>query len=149
MYSQCKYWTFNCFSLTATAQPTHTAKGIMNRAFDRPDRPQTPSFVGSYSSFHDSQPEAPYGKETERRTTIMSTSASTVGFIPSEKKKQKNKCGRICVVILLACFIVLSIVMIVLYLTRPFKTRQENASVNHDGTSQKTVSITDLGPAER
>ena len=79
----------------------------------------------------------------------MSTSASTVGFLPSKKKKRKNKCSKIGVVILLACFIVLSIVMIVLYLTRPFKNRQENAGVNHDGTSQKTVCITDLGPVER
>lgn len=128
-----------CF-LTATTKGTPKANGIMNSAFDNRERPHTPSFMGSYSSFQEPQRTAPYviGKDnTERRTTIISTSASTVGFLPSVKKKRKNKCSRNCIVLLLVCFIVLSIVMLVLYLARPYKTGQESAS--QTSNEQKTV----------
>jgi len=125
----------------ATGRPHHKTNGIMNSGFDNPERPHTPSFIGSYSSVHDPHPPAAYvygADEPGRKGTIISTSASTVGFLPPEKKKRRNKSGRNCIVVmLLACFIVLSIVMIVLYFTRPFKTGQESEKVQDNGNSQK------------
>ena len=136
----------------------------MNSAYDNHERPHTPSFIGSYSSVDDSHPylyggDAPhpaasyvygrnapksnsphvYGRDAPRRTTIISTSASTVGFLPSEKKKRRNQCGRSCILlILLALFIILSIVMTVLYILKPSNAGKENENKN-GGDSQKTT----------
>ena len=142
--------------------------GIMNNGFaDYPERPHTPSFVGSYSSVHDPQTdrymykrdapasasylyreEAPatapygYGGGAPRRATTLSTSASTVGFLPPKKKTHRSKCGKSCVLlVLLACFIILSVVMIVLYLTRPVKAEKESVNDNIKGNTQPTVNI--------
>ena len=140
MWSSCAELETVFLSLKATGRPHHKTNGIMNSAFDNPERPHTPSFIGSYSSVHDPHPPAAYvygADEPGRKGTIISTSASTVGFLPPEKKKRRNKSGRNCIVVmLLACFIVLSIVMIVLYFTRPFKTGQESEKIQDNGTSQ-------------
>lgn len=151
------------FSRTATSkQDQYKANGIMNNAFsDYPaERPHTSSFIGSNSSVFDPhldqdvynanrppkasylykekpvEPPYVYRNEAPRRPTTISTSASTVGFLPP-KKKQRSIRGKTCVLLLLLlCFIILSIVMIVLYAR---KNEQGNAGKTN-GNSQPVVS---------
>lgn len=151
------------FSQTATSkQDQYKANGIMNNAFsDYPaERPHTSSFIGSNSSVFDPhldqdvynanrppkasylykekpvEPPYVYRNEAPRRPTTISTSASTVGFLPP-KKKQRSIRGKTCVLLLLLlCFIILSIVMIVLYAR---KNEQGNAGKTN-GNSQPVVS---------
>ncbi|KAM7424936.1 hypothetical protein ABFA07_023571 [Porites harrisoni] len=141
------------YNAATSKQDQYKANGIMNNAFsDYPSkRPHTPSFIGSYSSVYDPrldqdvynanrppkasylykdtpvEPPYVYKSEAPRRPTTISTSASTVGFLPP-KKKQRSICGKSCVLLLLlVCFIILSIVMIVLY-----------AEKNEQGSEGKT-----------
>lgn len=151
------------FSQTATSkQDQYKANGIMNNAFsDYPaESPYTSSFIGSNSSVFDPhldqdvytanrppkasylykekpvEPPYVYRNEAPRRPTTISTSASTVGFLPP-KKKQRSIRGKTCVLLLLLlCFIILSIVMIVLYAR---KNEQGNAGKTN-GNSQPVVS---------
>lgn len=154
---------YHAFSQTATSkQDQYKANGIMNNAFsDYPsERPHTPSFIGSYSSVYDPhlhqdvynanwppktsylykdtpvEPPYVYKSEAPRRPTTISTSASTVGFLPP-KKKQRSICGKSCVLLLLlVCFIILSIVMIVLYAEK----NEQGSEGKTNGNSQPMVS---------
>lgn len=155
-------YDFHTFYQTATSkQHQYKVNGIMNNAFaDYPvERPNTPSFIGSYSSVYDPhldqdvynanrppkasylykdkpvEPQYVYRDEAPRRPTTISATASTVGFLPP-KKKQHNIYGKSCVLLLLLlCFIILSIVMIVLY-----ATKNGQGSEGKNGNSQPVVS---------
>lgn len=117
----------------ATGKRKDTTEGTRKSAFKNYERPPSPSFVGSNSSIQNSKgTAAPYAIEEkgDRRTTIVSTTASISGFLPSEKRKPKNKCGRGVMVIVLACFVILSVVMMVLYFTTPFNNEQKASNPN-------------------
>lgn len=127
------------FFFSATSKRKGGEGGITNTAFAKDGRPPSSSSVEHYSSFHDFHHATPpfvIEEKAEKQTNIANT-ARTAGFLPSDNRKRKNKCSRTLLAILLACFIVLSVVMIVLYSTKP-ATKTENTYQNGRNT-QTTV----------
>ena len=115
----------------------------MNVAYDNPERPPTPSFIGSYTSVHDPGPPAPYVYPGDRPVRpYMPSTSSSLGFLPPKKKKHKNPCGIKCLLVtLLALFIILSLVMIVLYFTRDSSSEKGNANGQENGQTDEKVNI--------
>ncbi|XP_029182835.1 putative beta-lactamase-like 1 [Acropora millepora] len=129
----------------ATSNRKGGESGITNNAFAKDRRPPSSSFVEHYSSFHDFHHATPpfvIDEKADKQTNIAYT-ASTAGFLPSENRKRKNKCSRTLLAILLACFIVLSVVMIALYSTKP-ATKTEGTYQNGRNT-QTTVPFSPTG----
>ena len=151
------------FSQTATSkQDQYKANGIMNNAFsDYPaERPHTFSFIGSYSSVYDPHldqdvynanrpPKASYlykdtpvehpyvyKSEAPRRPTTISTSASTADFLPPKNKQRSTRAKSCVLLLLLVCFVILSIVMIVLYA----KKNEQGSEGKTNGNNQPVVS---------
>lgn len=120
-------------------------QGIMNTAYDNPERPPSPSYVGNYSSVHESRPPPSYiYREDPPRRPHLPSSSSTVGILPPKKKeKHGNRCsGKSCLVVaLLVLFIAVSITMIVLYFARDWQDGKESNNSKDGGTSQGTVKI--------
>lgn len=129
-------------SLSATGRHP---QGIMNTAYDNPERPPSPSYVGNYSSVHEPglPPSYIYREDPPRRPHLPSSS-STVGILPPKKKEKRGtQCsGKSCLVFaLLMIFIAISITMIALYFARDSQDGKESNNGKDGGTSQGTVKI--------
>ena len=128
------YW----ISLSATAKHP---RGIMNIAYDNPERPHTPSYMGNYESYPENGPGASYvyREEAPVKKVPLPSSSSTVGFLPSEKKSQhgRGRCSRSFVLVaLLILFLAVAIVMTALYISRD---SQDEKVTENGGTSGETV----------
>ena len=113
----------------------------MNTAYENPERPYTPSFVGNYASAPESGPPPSYlYHEDKPRREPLPSSSSTVGFLPPKKKKKHgSQCCSCLVIALLVFFIAVSIVMIALYFARESQGGKEAENGKDGGTSQGTV----------
>ncbi|XP_078376227.1 putative beta-lactamase-like 1 isoform X2 [Oculina patagonica] len=112
----------------------------MNTAYDNPERPHTPSYVGNYTSYHEPGPPPSYiYKEDKPSRSPLPSSSSTVGFLPPEKKKKHGgRCGSCLVLALLVLFIAVSIVMIALYFARESQGDKGTDNGKDGGTSPGT-----------
>ena len=115
----------------------------MNTAYDNPERPHTPSYIGNYESYPENGPGVPYvyREEPPVKKAPLPSSSSTVGFLPSEKKAQHGRDRRgisFVLVALLILFLAVAIVMTALYISRD--SRDEKVTEN-GGTSGETVNI--------
>ena len=115
----------------------------MNIAYDNPERPHTPSYIGNYDSRPENGPGASYvyREEPPVKRAPLPSSSSTVGFLPSEKKAQhgRDRCGKgFIVVALLIFFMAVAIVMMALYFSRD---SQDDKVAENGGTGEGTVNI--------
>lgn len=115
----------------------------MNIAYDNPERPHTPSYIGNYESYPENGPGASYlyREEPPVKKAPLPSSSSTVGFLPSEKKAQhsRGRCGTSFVLVaLLILFLTVAIVMTALYISRD---SQDKKVTENGGTSEETVNI--------
>lgn len=132
--------THHWISISAT---TKHPKGIMNTAYDNPERPSTPSYIGNYESHPENGLGASYLYREEPPVTKvpLPSSSSTVGFLPPEKKTKhrRNQCNKSFIVVaLLILFMALAIVMMALYFSRESKDHQVT---ENGGTSEQTVTV--------
>ena len=115
----------------------------MNTAYDNPERPHTPSYIGNYESYPEKGPGASYvyREEPPVKKAPLPSSSSTVGFLPPEKKTKhgRDRCGKSFIVVaLLVFFVAVAIVMMALYFSRD---SQDEKVTKNGGTSGETVDI--------
>ena len=115
----------------------------MNTAYDNPERPHTPSYMGNYESYPVNGPAASYvyREEAPVKKAPLPSSSSTVGFLPLEKKAQhdRGRCSTSFVLVaLLILLLAVAIVMTALYIS---KDSQDEKVTENGGTSGETVSI--------
>ena len=113
----------------------------MNVAYEDYERPSTPSFSGNYLSNYQPKPTSPYlfgaGEPVESAVPINS---STIEFLPPKEKPNKTLCtAHRLLVVLLLLFIILSVVMIALYIT---KSSISDKNITNSSISDKNSGTT-------